>query len=93
MAWRNQKIMNKLKLWISKLFKKPKIKPKKPTSPIWDKAYQAYLTQLIAELEFQIHWLKKLRQIAPWIWNSPDNFFEPKEVEPKQLQKTQQKHV
>ena len=73
-----------MKFW--KLFKKSKtFKPKKPLLPPWNEAYQAYLTELIAELEFQIYWKKQLRQIPAWIWNSPDNFFKEPEPETKTL--------
>ena len=77
------KIKKTMKFWTN-LFKKPRaIKPKKPVSSLRYELNEAYLTELITELEFQIYWQKQLRQIPAWIWNSPDNFFEPKE--PKQL--------
>ena len=47
-------------------YKKTYQKPKKPLSAQkqpkyeWNEAYQAYLTYLIQELEFQILWNKKL---------------------------------
>ena len=80
-------VVNQKNLWNSEnyLKKEKLLNLKSPPLPPWNEAYQAYLTELIAELEFQIYWKKQLRQIPAWIWNSPDNFFEPPEPETKTL--------